>query len=183
LIPHIGTAAITLGILGCVVLLVFSQPISILAFGSTDRVWAIALLAVAWSQRGIEFGGHTASHRDLRNISEDEVEREIAQCRNDLEALLGGAPASFAYPFGGFDGRAHAAARNNFKMAFTTKQGLLDLGSDPHLIPRTSWPSHAGRIVTWCCLNLGVNPWEACRVLRFIVLEKLRTRSVTTANI
>ena len=127
-----------------------------------------------WSGRGIEFGGHTARHVDLRSVSEQEVQQEVGRCHEYLSDLLGKAPTSFAYPFGGYSASAYAQVNESFSMAFTTRQGLLSVGTDPHLVPRVSWPAHSGRLMTWCCLHLGINPKEKVREYWFGALAKIQ---------
>jgi peptidoglycan/xylan/chitin deacetylase (PgdA/CDA1 family) len=116
-----------------------------------------------WSKRGIEFGGHTCHHHDLRLIPDERVEEELSQCKDDLNALLGKAPTCFAYPFGGVSPAAQAAARNHFALAFTTAPGFLDLSTDPHLAPRISFLHGETRFGMWCRLRLGKNLFEVCK--------------------
>ena len=49
--------------------------------------------------QGISFGSHTASHRDLRLLKQDEVENELSGSKKSLEDALGAPVKSFAYPF------------------------------------------------------------------------------------
>ncbi len=48
----------------------------------------------------IEIGSHTVSHRNLRNLTEAEVRRELVQSKHELELVLGRAVSSFSAPFG-----------------------------------------------------------------------------------
>ena len=116
-----------------------------------------------WSKKNIEFGGHTSHHVNLREVADQRVDQEIAQCKDELTALLGKPPASFAYPFGGVSPGAYAAARKNFELAFTTMHGILNLATDPHLVPRISFLPGETRFGMWCRLRLGKNPYEVCR--------------------
>jgi len=129
-----------------------------------------------WSQKGIEFGGHTSTHPELPLISREYIELEISECRDDLTALLGDAPAAFAYPFGEFNPAAQESARNHFELAFTVWPGLLHLGTDPHLVPRITFLPGETRFGMWCRLRLGKNPFEVCRnrgrMLLNVVLNK-----------
>jgi peptidoglycan/xylan/chitin deacetylase (PgdA/CDA1 family) len=54
---------------------------------------------------GIEFGSHGASHRDLRFLSDEDLEREVADSKRILEQGLGVAVRAFSYPFGRYDDR------------------------------------------------------------------------------
>ncbi|MFZ0747487.1 MAG: glycosyltransferase [Terracidiphilus sp.] len=116
-----------------------------------------------WSQKSIEFGGHTGSHPDLTTVSDERAEQEIAQCKADLTALLGEDPVSFAYPFGGVSHAAQAAARNHFQIAFTAWPGRLHLGTNPYLVPRIAFLPGESRIGMWCRLRIGRNPFEVFR--------------------
>ncbi len=116
-----------------------------------------------WAKRGIEFGGHSYSHPSLPNLRSDEVELEIAKCRDDLAALLGEMPASFAYPFGDVSADAVKSARSNFRLAFTAAPGRLHLATNPHLAPRIAFLPGESRFGMWCRLRLGKNPYEVCR--------------------
>lgn len=63
--------------------------------------------ALSWQQMremasgGIEFGSHTASHRCLAKLTQNEVEHELATSRTLLEAQLRAPVTALAYPFGG----------------------------------------------------------------------------------
>lgn len=116
-----------------------------------------------WSKRGIEFGGHSCHHPELQCVENDRLEREIAECKADLTALLGMAPASFAYPFGGVSPRVEAVVRNHFDIAFTAWQGVLHLGTNPHLVPRIHFVPGETRFGIWCRLRIGRNLFEACK--------------------
>ena len=118
---------------------------------------------VEWSKRGIEFGGHTCSHSLLSGASEQQIEQEILQCKQDLMALLGHEPASFAYPYGQFNDAAVQAARKYFRLAFTSNRGRLHLATDPSLVPRICFSPGESRLGMWCRLRLGRNPFEELR--------------------
>jgi peptidoglycan/xylan/chitin deacetylase (PgdA/CDA1 family) len=49
---------------------------------------------------GIEFGGHTCHHVDLKNTPEEKIKEEIADCKKDVESITQTPCISFAYPFG-----------------------------------------------------------------------------------
>lgn len=50
--------------------------------------------------RGMSIGGHTRSHPRLSSLTRAEQMAEIAGCKADLEAVLGHAVTTFAYPYG-----------------------------------------------------------------------------------
>ena len=50
---------------------------------------------------GCEIQNHTLTHANLRNLSDDKVQREIAQCQQEIQKMLPGAKVDeFALPFG-----------------------------------------------------------------------------------
>ena len=92
-------------------------------FIGAENTWDINWLGLRfrhldWGQMkqlqaaGIEFGSHGASHRDLRYLSDAELEREIAGSKQALEQGLGAAVSTFCYPFGRHDARVIAAVQH-----------------------------------------------------------------------
>ena len=116
-----------------------------------------------WARRGFEFGGHTRSHRELPFETDERVELEVAQCKEDLARVLGKPPTSFAYPYGGLSEAAAAAVRRHFQMGFTSWPGRLHLATDPALIPRIAFLPGESKFGMWCRLRLGRNPNEVMR--------------------
>lgn len=116
-----------------------------------------------WARNGIEFGGHTSRHPQLPLESDERVEREVAECKEDLRKLLGKSPVSFAYPFGSFNAAAIAAVSRHFELGFTSWPGRLHLATDPALVPRIAFLPGESKFGMWCRLRLGKNPLEAAR--------------------
>ncbi len=116
-----------------------------------------------WSNRGIEFGGHSCHHPELPFVEDELLEAEIADCKDDLTTLLRETPKSFAYPFGAVNPKVEAAVRNHFELAFTTWRGVLHLGTNPHLVPRIRFVPGETRFGIWCRLRLGRNLLDICR--------------------
>ena len=91
-------------------------------FIGAENTWDINWLGLrfrhlSWDQMkqmssaGIEFGSHGASHRDLRYLSDADLEREVAGSKQALEQGLGCAVRTFCYPFGRYDARVIAAVQ------------------------------------------------------------------------
>ena len=59
-----------------------------------DEVRALARL-------GFDIGAHTRTHVDLGHVTGNEARNEILGARLELQAQIGGAVESFAYPYGG----------------------------------------------------------------------------------
>lgn len=92
----------------------------------------------------VEIGGHTITHPKLKNLDDDEAEREISQNKKDLENLLGRAVETFAYPFGdapACGAREYALARKaGYKIAVTTREGNIFPAHEEYMtaLPRYS---------------------------------------------
>lgn len=135
-----------------------------------------------WEGRGIEFGGHTRSHPYLPEIAPEQIEDEMRGCFDDLTALLGKPPASFAYPFGGFSRDSVETAQRHFKMSFTVWPGILHLKTDPQQIPRIAFLPGESRFGMWCRLRLGKNPFEVARNRYRQLLHRRGRQAVTGAS-
>lgn len=71
----------------------------------------------------ITIGAHTHSHPDLRFCNAAELRRELQQAREQLEAWLGHAVTTLAYPFGDTNWRVRrAAAGAGYERAYITEQ-------------------------------------------------------------
>jgi peptidoglycan/xylan/chitin deacetylase (PgdA/CDA1 family) len=119
-----------------------------------------------WSERGFEFGGHSCSHIYFPDSPEEFVRQEICECKTELGELIGREVTSFAYPYSAVTQAAYAAVRDNFQLAFTVKEGLLDLSTDPYLVPRFEFLPGETRFGIWCHLHFGNNAFVYCRNLR-----------------
>lgn len=75
--------------------------------------------------RGHEIGGHTKTHRDLAQIPDGEVTRQICNDRTTLQDW-GFRPTSFAYPFASTSSAAEAAVT---ACGYDTGRGLGDVRS------------------------------------------------------
>jgi peptidoglycan/xylan/chitin deacetylase (PgdA/CDA1 family) len=76
------------------------------------------------SEMGIEFGSHTASHRDLRSLNSPELDRELVESKSTLEDKLGKPVKFLSYPFGRFDKRVTEAAANaGYQNAYAMTNG------------------------------------------------------------
>ncbi|HZM15373.1 MAG TPA: polysaccharide deacetylase family protein [Candidatus Krumholzibacteria bacterium] len=64
----------------------------------------------ALAAAGVEFGSHSAQHRDLRRLTDAALQQELAGSRQQLEDALGVGVRTVSYPFGRCDERVIAAA-------------------------------------------------------------------------
>jgi peptidoglycan/xylan/chitin deacetylase (PgdA/CDA1 family) len=89
-----------------------------------------------WAREGIEFGAHSRTHPHLAKLSASELAAEVIGGKDDLTALLGYPPVSFAYPYGEYNDAVCELVRGNFDMAFSVEEGLNYLSGDLHLLRR-----------------------------------------------
>jgi peptidoglycan/xylan/chitin deacetylase (PgdA/CDA1 family) len=81
------------------------------------------------AEMGISIGAHAVSHRVLSDLSDNELEKEIMESKNEIERRLGKCVISFAYPVGK---RQHyylekcspILKKNNFRLAVNTIGGF-----------------------------------------------------------
>jgi len=88
------------------------------------------------AERGIEIGGHSASHVDLTRVSDTDLEYELTQSRDLLAEYSGRAIEHFAYPFGRFDQRVRSAVQSHFRSACAVSLARVTQGADRLAIPR-----------------------------------------------
>ena len=70
---------------------------------------------------GWEIGAHTRSHPDLCDVSDAQLEDEIAASGAALAARLGHPVTTFAYPYGRFDARAERIVARVYQAGCTTR--------------------------------------------------------------
>ena len=94
----------------------------------------------------IRFGCHSATHRRLSELPEDELRKETEGAKRRLEDGLGRPVELFAYPFGAYgswdETVKRAVERAGFLGAFTTIFGLNTPASDRFLLKRSR--------ISWC---------------------------------
>ena len=88
------------------------------------------------TEEGVTVGSHSRSHRDLRGLSDAELDDELEGAAGDLERHLGRRPTVFAYPFGYVDPRVAAAVGRTYAVGCTTRLQVLHEGTEPNLLPR-----------------------------------------------
>lgn len=71
------------------------------------------------SSAGWEVGGHSHHHRSLPTLQEAEMDDDLRHADEVLEALLGVAPESFAYPYGHHDRRSRSVAAQRYRWCWT----------------------------------------------------------------
>ena len=86
---------------------------------------------------GMEIGSHTVSHMRLTELDDAQLTQELTLSKGTLEALLGNAVGSFAYPYGDWDARCAAAVKQaGYTAACTTCTGWALRDNDPYRLRR-----------------------------------------------
>lgn len=85
---------------------------------------------------GVEVGSHTRTHRNLRHLSEAELNSELELSRGELTRLTGDPVRVMAYPFGSEDRRVRECAAKFYDLAFSCRPGLNRWDTDQHRLHR-----------------------------------------------
>jgi peptidoglycan/xylan/chitin deacetylase (PgdA/CDA1 family) len=75
------------------------------------------------AELGMTLGGHSKSHDNLAACSKEELQTEILDSSDELEALSGAKIRFFSYPDGRFNPMVLELARARFEAAFSTEVG------------------------------------------------------------
>jgi peptidoglycan/xylan/chitin deacetylase (PgdA/CDA1 family) len=116
------------------------------------------------SAEGWEVGSHTCSHPDLTKVDGGALRSELQRSRERCEEQLQLPCASFAYPFGSYDGDALEAVRQaGYRYAVTLEQHVLEplAGREAVDLPRDGIYPSTGR------LKLTLHGSRLARSLRF----------------
>jgi peptidoglycan/xylan/chitin deacetylase (PgdA/CDA1 family) len=99
----------------------------------------------------VEVGAHSVHHPLLTGLSSDRKAREIVDSRRDCGAMLGRAPAAFAFPNGDLDEECVALVREaGFSLACTSQQDLAWADGNVFLTPRLVVPDVDGpALIRW----------------------------------
>jgi peptidoglycan/xylan/chitin deacetylase (PgdA/CDA1 family) len=119
---------------------------------------------------GVALGAHTVNHPDLAALPEDEVERELRDCRTCLEDQTSQAVETFAYPYGASSPAIRLAVSRHYRLGCGTALGFVDSRSDPFLLPRVDvmyrpnprWFAHflSGRSQAYLTFQRSVHGWR-----------------------
>lgn len=94
----------------------------------------------ALSAGGMTIGSHGHTHRSMARLRPDEVRVEGRQSKELIEARLGKAVTSFAYPFGmrGDESPSTEAvlAECGYRSVFISQHGTIQKGANPLRLPR-----------------------------------------------
>lgn len=94
----------------------------------------------------VTIGSHTLFHPILTELTGEQLEYEVVESRRILEAKLDRPVETFAYPNGDLNPQVLDCVRRTYRAAVTVEEGQVAPGSDPHLLPRISYPGDALRL-------------------------------------
>lgn len=120
------------------------RPLAVPELAADAEAHPELLATMTWNElreaaeRGVEIGGHTASHPHLTRMSDEELDRELADSKQRIEEELGRPARLLAYPYGEHDARVHAAVRRaGYAAAFAQWPGSSL--RNPYALPRVSF--------------------------------------------
>ncbi|MFD9906194.1 polysaccharide deacetylase family protein [Streptomyces sp. NPDC059063] len=88
---------------------------------------------------GTEIGGHSHTHPQLDQLSDDALWFEVSRCKEILAEELGSAPVSFAYPYGYSSRRVRRAVRGaGFCQSLAVGNGLARRHQGPYALRRVT---------------------------------------------
>src|SRR5690242_7218075 len=90
----------------------------------------------ALSNADVEFGSHTVSHARLTELTDSEIDRELADSKRRLECELGRTVELFAFPYGDWSPQLRDRVRQHYKAACTTDLARVTAASDLCSLPR-----------------------------------------------
>jgi peptidoglycan/xylan/chitin deacetylase (PgdA/CDA1 family) len=111
--------------------------------------WAVLRQAVA---SGMTLGVHSATHRSLTELTDDELGYELITSRAVIARETGANPTFFAYPYGLWNPRVQRAVRAaGYRAAFTLDAGRNPPGTDACSLRRVNVPAgiHNAAFEAW----------------------------------
>ncbi|MFF7884926.1 polysaccharide deacetylase family protein [Streptomyces sp. NPDC020794] len=117
----------------------------------------------------VEIGGHSHTHPQLDQLSDDALRFEVLRCKEIIADELGTRPASFAYPYGYSSRRVRQVVRETgFAQSLAVGNGLARRRQGPYALQR----------VTVRCTT-GIEEFERLVEGRAIALNFVRDRALT----
>jgi peptidoglycan/xylan/chitin deacetylase (PgdA/CDA1 family) len=124
----------------------------------------------------VTLGAHSLTHRTLKLLDDDELEREMRGSKQVLEERIGRPVRHFSYPFGGrnaVDERVAAmGVQCGFETLVTTRGGNLFAAHQDHLsaLPRVTWSGNFESLLLAEALISGLATSEAAPFTRLVAL-------------
>ncbi|WP_371372364.1 polysaccharide deacetylase family protein [Sporomusa aerivorans] len=123
--------------------------------GNTDRLNSAQIREMAAA--GMDFGSHTVTHRQLADLTSQEVNNELKQSKITLEQTLGKPVDFIAYPCGSYrPDTIQAATHSGYIGGFSTQYGFAAFNN--HLAIRRIPVFHNDRSIAYVMLRKGLLP-------------------------
>ncbi len=84
----------------------------------------------------VSIQSHTATHPDLRSLSEEQLAGEFDRSRLEIARITGRIPTVLAYPSGRNNRLTRKVAASYYKLGVRMDGGLWNTSSDPYLVSR-----------------------------------------------
>jgi peptidoglycan/xylan/chitin deacetylase (PgdA/CDA1 family) len=129
-----------------------------------------------WADFGMEFGSHSAKHRDLTKMETSELECDISSSNDELASVLQAPVTTFSYPYGKHNSTVRRIVGSTFPLAFSTQRGLLKIDGDLLQCSRVEVKPHYPPSGVFFYLRFP-RPSEACVRVTGPALSRLTRRS------
>ncbi|MFJ1607646.1 polysaccharide deacetylase family protein [Streptomyces sp. NPDC088253] len=117
----------------------------------------------------VEIGGHSHTHPQLDQLSDDALRFEVLRCKEIIADELGTRPASFAYPYGYSSRRVRQVVRETgFAQSLAVGNGLARRRQGPYALQRVTVRR-----------NTGIEEFERLVEGRAIARNFVRDRALT----
>jgi peptidoglycan/xylan/chitin deacetylase (PgdA/CDA1 family) len=117
----------------------------------------------------VEIGGHSHTHPQLDQLSDDALRFEVLRCKEIIADELGTRPASFAYPYGYSSRRVRQVVRETgFAQSLAVGNGLARRRQGPYALQRVTVRR-----------NTGIEEFERLVEGRSIARNFVRDRALT----
>jgi peptidoglycan/xylan/chitin deacetylase (PgdA/CDA1 family) len=94
-----------------------------------------------WVSAGLDVGGHTHDHTNMRRQNREELCATVDINADILADKLGVTPRAFAYPYGRYSETAKSVVEARYDIAFSVADGVWAPRLEPHAINRFGvWP-------------------------------------------
>ena len=108
-----------------------------LSNGITQRPLMNKTEIKSWLEMGMDIGANTKTHADLTAISKLEAQKEIIDCKNDLEKIYKIKVTDFCYPFGRInDSVCNMTKDSGYLSATSMKRGRVNSKSNRFILSR-----------------------------------------------
>jgi len=105
--------------------------------GITQRPLMTEKEIYEWLKLGMDIGAHTKTHIDLTSVSKKIAEKEVNDCKDQLEKVFKVTITDFCYPFGRFNKLlANVIKKSGYLSATTMMRGRASSNKDDFQLPR-----------------------------------------------